>query len=217
MQYYHLIPQHHHEKYPSPHFVQARRAYLQKSEALICVCDPVTLRCIGAQAPGTQRAQAQRLQLQKEQITPENITPVTTLFLLRLRDETVRATYRRYWESLENVKPRKVEWEVPEGDGNTVDRQENLLRYIDQHMALIEQYGKAIRSSEFATRRLASANRSGGDRHRYWCQLNDAIAEELARRKSEIDPPAQADLEKSAQAPVLQYPAQSAAEVTRME
>ena len=61
------------------------------------------------------------------------------------------------------------------------------------------------------------ANRSCGDCYRDWCQLNDAIAEELARRESEPDPTARADLEKSAQAPVLQYPAQFAMDVKRIE
>ena len=84
-------------------------------------------------------------------------------------------------------------------------------------MVLIEKYGKEIRLSESATRRLARANRSGGDRYRDWCQLNDAIAKELVRRESKPDPPARANLEKSAQAPVLKYPVQYAKDVKRIE
>ncbi len=84
-------------------------------------------------------------------------------------------------------------------------------------MALIEQYGNAIRVEESAIRRLERANRSGCDRLRDWCQLNDAIAEALARRKSEADSPARAGLEKSAQALVLQYPVQFATDVKRIE
>ncbi len=169
------------------------------------------------QAPGTQRGQAQSIPLQKELITSGNITRVKTSVPLRLRAETVRATCKRYWESFENFKLRKFEWEKAEGNGNAVKRQANLLRYIEQHTALIEQCARAIRSCESATRRLARAKRRGSDRYQDWCQLNDAIAEELARREGEAGPPARANLEKSVQPPVLQYPVQFATDVKRIE
>ena len=84
----------------------------------------------------------------------------------------MRASYKRHWEVLKNIKPQKFDWESPEGDGDAVSRQDNLLRYIEEHLPLIEKYGRQIRSSDFASRRWAVANRSGGSRHRAWVALN---------------------------------------------
>ncbi len=94
--------------------------------------DPATLQPFGAQAHGSERSQARRLPLLKEKITLDNIENVTTLVLLRLRAKTVRATYKRYWECFENVKPQDFEWVTPEGDGDALDRQDKLLHYIEQ-------------------------------------------------------------------------------------
>lgn len=179
--------------------------------------DPVTLKPLGAQAHGIQRARALRMPLSKEQITLENVKSVTTLMLLRLRAKTVRATYKRSWECLKNVKPRKFDWTSPEGDGDAVDRQDKLLHYIEQHLPLIEQYGNSIRLSESASKRLAQANRSGGDRHRTWCELNKAIEAELSRREHEVHNSAQAVNSSSAQAQSCQYPLQFAVDVRRIE
>ena len=92
--------------------------------------DPATLQPLGAQTHRNERAQARRLPLLKEEITLDNIENKTTLVLLRLRAKTVRATYKRYWECLENLKPQQFEWVTPKGDGDAVDRQNKLLHYI---------------------------------------------------------------------------------------
>jgi len=104
-----------------------------------------------------------------------------------------------------------MRWTSPEGDGDAVDRQDKLLHYIEQHLPLIEQYGNSIRLSESASKRLAQANRSGGDRHRTWCELNKA------RREHEVHNSAQAVNSSGAQAQNCQYPLQFAADVRRIE
>ncbi len=68
---------------------------------------PVNLEILdSALAQYNARARAQRLVLTKEQVTVENIGRVATLFLLRLRPKNVRATYKRYWECIKNLRPR---------------------------------------------------------------------------------------------------------------
>ena len=183
--------------------------------------DPVTLAPLSAQARGHTSARAQKLVLPKEKITIENVKDVTTLVLLRLRAKTVRATYKRHWECLRNIKPRKFEWTSPEGDGDASSRQEALLSYIEEHLPLIESYANKIRLSELMMYRWKQANRSGGDRHRAWGDLNEAIAAELRRREDEVVHPARADDDAGAQAhcdsQVPKYPLQFAADVARIE
>ena len=182
--------------------------------------DHATLLPLGARACVAKSAQALRISKPKGQLNPSNVHTNTTLVLLLLQAKTVRATYKRYWESKENIKPQKFEWKSLEGDGDACERQENLLRYIEQHLSLIRFYENQIRLSESASKGLAQASRSGGPRHRSWMALNKAIAAELLRREDEAVHSAQADNRPSAQAQsnpnALKYPAQFALGIIRI-
>ena len=113
-----------------------------------------------------------------------------------------------------DIKPRKFEWESPEGDGDEVSKQDNLMRYIESHIPLIDKYRNQIRLSDKASMRWASANRSGGSRHRAWKALNAAIEAELLRRERLVEPVEQ----ESAQAHVeVRYPLQYAVDNQRIE
>ncbi len=74
-----------------------------------------------------------------------------------------------------------------------------------------------IRLSERANDRWTRANRSGGDRHRAWLELNEAISVELLRREGEVEQTARADCLDSAQAqdnpPSLEYQLRFAVDV----
>ncbi len=178
-----------------------------------------TLRPLGAQARDVKCAQARRISLLKQQVTFRNITNVTALISLRMRSKTVRATYKRDWECIPNLKPRKFLREPPEGDGDAALRQEALLTYIDAHLPLIDSMATRIRLSETATERWTQANRSGGRRHGAWMELNEAIAVELLRREGEVTRTAQTDDQDSAQAQgnptTPKYPAQFAARIEK--
>ncbi len=130
----------------------------------------MTLQPQSAQAQDEDSAQGhlRRQSRPKEDITVHDLSAVTTLKLLRLRAKTLRATFKRYWECMENIKPRKFGWDTSEGNGSAFDRQEKLLNYIEQHLPLIECYWYRIRSSKSVMKRWAKANRSGGDRHHTW-------------------------------------------------
>ncbi len=59
--------------------------------------DPATLKPLeSAQAQNRGGARAQRLVLHKEQVTAANVDRVSILVLLRLRTNTMRATYKRH-------------------------------------------------------------------------------------------------------------------------
>ena len=122
-------------------------------------------------------------------MTPGNLSTVTSLALLRERAKSVRASYKRHWEALNNIKPQKFDWESPEGDADAVSRQDNLLRYIEDHLPLVDIYGRQIRSRNFASRRWAVASCNGGTCHRAWVALNAAIEEELRRRENGFEYP----------------------------
>ncbi len=71
--------------------------------------DPVTLQPLSAQARDVVGARAHRQPQRKERITVRNLSQVTTLVLLRMRARTVQATYKRHWEYIANIKPRKFQ------------------------------------------------------------------------------------------------------------
>ncbi len=141
--------------------------------------------------------------------------------MLRMRAKTVRTTYKRHWECIANLKPRKFEWESPEGNGDAASRQEALLSYIEAHMPPIDSTATRICLRETATERWTRANRSGGDRHRAWLKLNESIAVELLRRKGELEQTARPDGQDSAQAKdnphAPKYLLQLAVDVERVE
>ena len=113
-----------------------------------------------------------------------------------------------------DIKPRKFEWESPEGDGDEVYKQDNLTRYIASHIPLIDKYRMRIRLSDKASMRWASANRSGGSRPRASKALNAAIEAELLRRERQVEPVEQG----SAQAHVeVRYQLQYAVDNQRIE
>ena len=112
------------------------------------------------------------------------------------------------------MKQQKFDWETPEGNGDALSRQRNLVHYIEQHLPLIASYANKIPLSESASKDLAQANRSGGPRHTAWVSLNQAIAKELWRREKEVYSSAQAVNAQCARAhssPL--YPIQFAADV----
>ena len=78
--------------------------------------------------------------------------------------------------------------ESPDGDGDEVSKQDNLMRYIGSHIPLIDKYRNRIRLSDKASMRWASVNRIDGSRHRAWKALNTAIEAELLRREREVEP-----------------------------
>ncbi len=109
-------------------------------------------------------------------------------------------------ECIKNLKPRKFEWETLEGSEDVSDRQENLLHYVEQHILVVDRYWNRICLNESVMKRSNKANRSGGDRQRTWCELNDAIAKGLSRREKEVLSSAQAIDTCRAQAPSIHYP-----------
>ncbi len=112
-----------------------------------------TLEPLCAQARDVVSARALCQPLRKQQITVRKLPKVTTLVLLRIRAKTVRATYKRHWECIANLKPLKFEWESPEGDRDAASRQEAFLRYIEAQLPLIDNMVNRIRLSETATKR----------------------------------------------------------------
>ncbi len=88
-------------------------------------------------------------------------------------------------------------------------------------MPLIGSMATRMRSSETTTERWVQANRSGGDRHRAWVELNEEIRVELPPREGEIKPTARADDEDDALAQssqsVPRYPRQFAVDLARIE
>ena len=145
------------------------------------------MRPLSALAHATEGARARREPLPKWRMTPGNFSTVTSLALPRERAKSVRASYKRDWEVLKNIELENFNWESLEGHGDADSRQENLLRYIENHLPLIERYGRQIRSSEFASRRWAAAKRSGVSRRYAWVDLNAAIEEELRRSEGEVE------------------------------
>ncbi len=73
--------------------------------------------------------------------------------LLRERAKTVSADYKRHWEYLQVIKPDNFDWKSAEGDGDAANCQLRLRKYIDQHLVLVESYGKEISVSESAMKR----------------------------------------------------------------
>lgn len=92
-----------------------------------------------------------------------------------------------------DIKPQKFE-----GDEDSFANQDNLLRYIEDHIPLAENYGNQIRLSDKASMRWLSSYRSGGSRHRAWNIFNARIEAELLHCEIELEPVVQ----ESAQAQV---------------
>ncbi len=137
---------------PYPHHVALKRkpiAWIRKNKKpTYMYVDPATLLPLGARASGAKSAQVRLIPKPKEELNPLNVHTTTTLFLLRLRANTIRTAYKRYGECKKNIKPEKFEWESPERDGEACERQENLLHCIEQHLPWIHVYGNQIRLSE---------------------------------------------------------------------
>ncbi len=115
--------------------------------------NPATLQPLCAQPRDIVGVRALRQPLRKKQITVRNLHQVTTLVLLGMRAKTVRATYKRHWKYIANLKPRKFLWDSPEGDEDAASRQKALLTYIEAHLPLIDSMATRIRLSEMATKR----------------------------------------------------------------
>ena len=124
----------------------------------------------------------------ERRMIPDNVRSVASLSLWNERAKSIRASYKRHWEVLMDVKPRKWEWESQEGDGDEVSKQDNLMRYIESHIPLIDKHRNQIRLSDKASMRWASGNRSGGSRHRAWKAFNAAIEPELLCRGRQAEP-----------------------------
>ncbi len=209
---------------PYPHRPALKRkpiAHIRKNKkTAFLYADPATLRPLGAQARDVSCARARRIPILKEQIIVRNFKNVKTLVLLRTRAKIVRDTYKRNWECIVNLKPRKFLWASTIGDVDAVSRQEALLTYINAHLPLIDSMATRIRLSETATERWGHANRSAGGRHRTWMEWNEAIAVELLRREGEVTRTAPADDQDSAQAEgnptTPNYPAQFAVDVAHI-
>ena len=71
--------------------------------------DPVTLQPVSARARGAASARAQdmKLVLPKWRIARSNVQLATTLVLLSDLLKTVRASYKRHWEVMQNATPAK--------------------------------------------------------------------------------------------------------------
>ncbi len=98
---------------PYPHRNALKRKPLarirKKKKLAYMYVNPATLAPLYVQARDVVSVRALRQPLREEQISVRSLPKVTTLVLLGVRAKTVRTTYKRHWECIANLKPRKSE------------------------------------------------------------------------------------------------------------
>ncbi len=138
-----------------------------------------------------------------------------------MRAETIRETYKRHYECVANLKPRKFLWESPEVSRDAASLLEALLTYVEAHLLRSNFMDTRTCLSETEDERRTQANRSSGNRHTAWMELNEAVRVEFIRTEREIQQTARADDQNSAQAqknlPVPRYMLDFSVEVLRLE
>ena len=127
-----------------------------------------------------------RMRIENVALIPENLPTAATVSLLRARARTLRAKYERMRRCHENYAVHNFNFLSPEGGGSDADciialRQTNLAheRWLDSTMALMERDPAALQ-------RWNKANERAGKKNTMWEARDDAIWQELERRRDEV-------------------------------